>query len=683
MLNTDIFGMVQQVLADSQEKLASAPGTARASETPEPGEQPSNGSEVAGGDATIPDPIKVAEACEYLAGNMHLIVDTRTTQEKLAEYAALSAAVEAKLAAIGDEPQGAHQRTQANPDSISPMVPGLSAGQPGAGSNQMASEQNTASGTPVEPNSQGSATEEKVIPKDISPNEKANPNDANNALETNQDSPPGGSEEMVQKVATLAQQRATKLAELVATGRLNEKVAAAVILRDQAYLEKAAAEPGFAEKAILGQGAAYAGKGHRWEGAKEMAKANIPHQAKRTGIGAALGGLAGAALGGPGGRLAGGIAGASLGGGIGSMAGMGRDIERGREAGKAVAAKYEGQEKGAGGLPPALAKNKAKVQAAQTSAPGAELPDLKKGASTIPAGIAQALINKFAEDAINPASISAGTEPQLQSADGVPSAITQGTAAGEGVPATKGGDQGRELIQTNVAAINASKDQAKGQRTRSEMRKWLDEPAFTAGGDKTLNQSLDNTSAAGVKIAATSRAFLQKWADANPENAKKLEEAITYIKQAQPTMGASGVPGGSMGASGVPGSPAMSGGGDMGGMPMPGAGGMETPAADVEGPAEPVSDAALAAAAAGVSPEEVVMAEELLAAQMGEGEGTVEGDPEAEAAAAEEEAAAAEAGVPAAAAEAPAVEAPAAEQAQGAAPQQGPPPQGEENAQPA
>jgi hypothetical protein len=135
------------------------------------------------------------------------------------------------------------------------------------------------------------------------------------------------------------------------------------------------------------------------------------------------------------------------------------------------------------------------------------------------------LFAKEAANAEHPASISAGTEPELQSAAAANSAVSQGTEAGEQVPSEMGSDSGRELIGSNDSAINASKQQAKTRTVKADMAACLSETPMSASHDSALNKSLENTSEAGVKIAAA-RQQLQEFANASPENRAKLAEAV-------------------------------------------------------------------------------------------------------------------------------------------------------------
>lgn len=105
-------------------------------------------------------------------------------------------------------------------------------------------------------------------------------------------------------------------------------------------------------------------------------------------------------------------------------------------------------------------------------------------------GVDVAMIRKLAEDAINPASISAGkaTPPDA-------------SASGEGVPSEPGDvTSQKRMIASNQAAIDYTKGQAKAQPKR-EVSQLLAQPALTTAGDNVLQQTLSHTGEAGVKIA--------------------------------------------------------------------------------------------------------------------------------------------------------------------------------------
>lgn len=135
------------------------------------------------------------------------------------------------------------------------------------------------------------------------------------------------------------------------------------------------------------------------------------------------------------------------------------------------------------------------------------------------AGVDPRLVNymlnavKTAEDAINPAHISAG------SAD---STALQRSAAGENGGAPAGGmPQGPTgLVGSNDAARNYTKSDAKSQ-VKPQLAKVLSEPALSSAHDNVLQKVLNHTGQAGVKISsapsmktAAARAILEKMAEA-------------------------------------------------------------------------------------------------------------------------------------------------------------------------
>jgi hypothetical protein len=99
---------------------------------------------------------------------------------------------------------------------------------------------------------------------------------------------------------------------------------------------------------------------------------------------------------------------------------------------------------------------------------------------------------KVAEDAINPAQISAGKAvPPDTSASGQP--------GGEPVG---GAPQGpTSLVGSNEAAQNYTKGQSHGPR-RTELGKYFNEPALSMAHDSTLRDVLENTGKAGTKFAS-------------------------------------------------------------------------------------------------------------------------------------------------------------------------------------
>ena len=293
------------------------------------------------------------------------------------------------------------------------------------------------------------------------------------------------------------------------------------------------------------------------------------------------------------------------------------------------------------------AEMQSKVAAAAKQAKAAIVMLQKAAQSGVPRGMAVKLaqqkfgsaITKVAEDALYPAQISAGTDPALQTDPGTPSVLSQGSEAGVNTPREAapnvGEGSGRQYIASNEAAMNMTKGQAKTQN-KGALGEILTEPALSSAHDKSLDQSLDNTSSAGVKISAArasaARELLRKFQESSPENARKV---ASVLKKAEPDS-----------ASVAPGGGAPPGPSEMTAVPDENAPASE-PSPMPEGqaiPEEPegeetpvVSDEALQAAESGVTPEELAQAEQLLAMQGLAGE-VQAGEEQEEAPGAEEEA---------------------------------------------
>lgn len=131
------------------------------------------------------------------------------------------------------------------------------------------------------------------------------------------------------------------------------------------------------------------------------------------------------------------------------------------------------------------------------------------------------------------------------------------------------GNQARRLISSNEAAINATKRDAKGP-VKTQLSEVLEEPALNAGTDPVLNNNLQNTGNAGVKIAAQARAILEKVAQQGctcvtidgectycrlGEKVAAATQSRGSTKVAHDMMGGGGMAGGMMS------SPTMGGGG--------------------------------------------------------------------------------------------------------------------------
>jgi hypothetical protein len=145
--------------------------------------------------------------------------------------------------------------------------------------------------------------------------------------------------------------------------------------------------------------------------------------------------------------------------------------------------------------------------------------------------ISQDKLMKIAEDAINPAQISAGP------------ASAQGAEAPDGVSGSEDGPEPPKpgpantqasLIGSNESAINYDKRQAKANM-RSDMSNLLNEPMQASSGDSTLQTMLDHTAQSGAKIAqqqtktAAAHALLLKLAQAQDAEKKSKKEKTSNM----------------------------------------------------------------------------------------------------------------------------------------------------------
>lgn len=161
----------------------------------------------------------------------------------------------------------------------------------------------------------------------------------------------------------------------------------------------------------------------------------------------------------------------------------------------------------------------AKAGLAKAEAAHKSEPENKKEAGFM--GLAAALLPgvKVAEDAINPAQISAGAAvpPDTREA-GQPGGV-QAKGSGPG------------MVSSNMGAINYKKNQAKAE-PKTDMGAYVKEPALTQSTDKTLEMAFKHTGEAGTKFAgaegqnktAAARALLSKLADAAEEKKNAAEK---------------------------------------------------------------------------------------------------------------------------------------------------------------
>lgn len=583
---TSVYAMVHQVLADSkkkieegQTKVASSTQRSAASHT------------VSGRQSGF---AKIADACDRLAECIHLVNDERTPREKLAEYKAIHRALTKRAFEVGDEApkepslagyqgtedKGEHQDQEAEASSQPPVSPPLDDGSPNPGGPDSALLATPAMtpGESLDAGESGEATDAHQLPEEVTPNESPQPLDAANALETNQDMMmPEQAEDVLKQSAAM---------------------------RKQAYMRKMAGivdpetdRAGVLETA-LGRGTTHG----------------------------AIGALGGATLGA--------LGGAALGRFSKILAPAANILSS--HLGKTISPARLGATVGAlGGIPLGLPVGGIQGMVSggmHASRLNKERESRKFGAQKEASARKLFYMKKIAEDALNPAQIEAGTEPELQSAPAIPNQLSQGSEAGEMTPRETapnvGEGSGRELLDSIEAAINATKQDAKGQN-KGPLAEVLTEPAMSEAHDATLAESLDNTDSAGVKISSAqvsaARELLRRYINAAPGNSMKVAALLK------------------MSADGVDPADVAPGGG---GAPMPTGGEMTSAPTEAEvAPSEEegleqapeealgqVSEEALVAAEQGVTPEEVEAAQQLLAMQ--ELAGGVEGQQEAEAPAA-------------------------------------------------
>jgi len=524
-MTVTVYEMVSQVLEDSHSQLKDTGMNKTAAPA---GSTPPKKQKLAG---TNEEFLKIADACDHLAKNIHMVNDTRSPQEKLAEFEAISSAMLKRAADLSDQPQDKqHQIQEANSDSVSPKTVTPESGGTGVGgSNAVPSEPNNAQGDGVmEAGQSGDAMPAHQSPKSVGPSENTFPSDSSSgALESNKEmmmaeqpdtllKQPGGDQSTgTQKTAAQLTKEAHQIQTMVKEGKISANTGLVMIQKRAAEMQALPAE------------------------LKAKAKATVAAQ---------------------------------------DQAKPGAETVSGETLKQASALLKEAMDSG------------------------------------YPEKEAKALITrhlglkKEAEDALFPATISAGTTPVLQSEAGQPSQLSQGAEAGSNTPRSSapssGEGVGRDLVNSNDAAMNATKQQAKTQNTRSAMGELLSEKAHSSANDNVLQQSLDNTSGAGVKISAA-RELLRRL-QGSPEGAEKLAKAKSAMDEA----------GGSVPPNG----------GELAAPPddeVPPEAALEAEgAAGAEGAP---SDEAIDAAAAGVTPEELAAAELMLA----EAEGAEGVPPEA------------------------------------------------------
>lgn len=360
-------------------------------------------------------------------------------------------------------------------------------------------------------------------------------------------------------------------------------------------LKVAAAEDGSAQlvpandmvkEALLSEAGQYAGSGiggAALGGAGGAVKGGLMGGLGGAALGGAGGALAGLATGGVPGMLAGGLGGAALGGTAGGLGGAAlggahgavkggvQGVQRARAGGQALAAQQAAQQ-----LPMPKAASAEKTAFMGTRAAARRAASLtktikpKKAPEVDPfAQLQQRLgqqvaqkrqatealgktvhaeadpillarnymqlgLYKEAEDALNPASVSAGANPAQGATPPVGAAPAE-----QGVPAEPSdvSSQKQKMLSSNQAAINYTKRDAKAD-PKSDLGDVLKEPAQTKSTDKVLANTLDNEG--GNKISsitrqASARAILSKLAEEMGDKKPKTKTSMPPMPTTAPT----------------------------------------------------------------------------------------------------------------------------------------------------
>jgi hypothetical protein len=130
--------------------------------------------------------------------------------------------------------------------------------------------------------------------------------------------------------------------------------------------------------------------------------------------------------------------------------------------------------------------------------------------------------SKIAEDAINPAKISAGPAA-------APSGLESGQSGGVASPPRA------EMVSSNESATNLTRGKTKAHE-KSELKTYWNQPALTSKADNVLQKAFSHTGEAGVKISsstaagAAARALLDKLAsEVVAEDKNKGQEPTSSV----------------------------------------------------------------------------------------------------------------------------------------------------------
>jgi len=169
--NVSVFDMVHAVINNSRAQLQKTAQANAPKAAPE-----KQGAELATKEAGLGltesdynELNKLADACDFLSQNLNKVVDTRTPQEKLAEYAVI------------------HDALLKSAEEIPTNPPLDSGGGHGGPNSAMQAVQNDAPGESMDAGESGEATPANQPPAVTQATEKATPTDAGNALQTNKE----------------------------------------------------------------------------------------------------------------------------------------------------------------------------------------------------------------------------------------------------------------------------------------------------------------------------------------------------------------------------------------------------------------------------------------------------------------------------------------------------------------
>ncbi len=170
------------------------------------------------------------------------------------------------------------------------------------------------------------------------------------------------------------------------------------------------------------------------------------------------------------------------------------------------------------------------------------MPPAKGGKKKTAAELARELIlNKMAGEDVSSASVSSAKDGGPLVGDGELKALRSDESADNPNNGSGYGNDQRKLVDSNEAAINYTKADAKKPQGK-QMAEVLSEPAFSPEHDSKLREQLRNSGEAGVKIAGAASVSLLKQAAAQgvltQETVNRFKERIKTAAAQAPAGGA-------------------------------------------------------------------------------------------------------------------------------------------------